>query len=264
MVDPFAELDPKRLPRHIAVIMDGNRRWAQARHLPRGAGHRVGSVTLRELVKSCIILGIPYLTAFAFSTENWRRSSDEVKLLWRLFRDALDREIHQLHQAGVRVRFIGEIQELAPELQKRIDSAQTLTQNNSVLTLVVALNYGGRREIVSAAQRLAQDVQAGTLLANEIDESRFDKYLYTSEIPDPDLLIRTSGEFRISNYLLWQLAYTEIFVTETFWPDFGPPDLRAALLSYQGRNRRFGSLLGSSRQSPSSPSGGGRVGVRIP
>lgn len=224
----------------MAVIMDGNRRWAVARHLPGKSGHRAGRDTLRELVKACIEVGIPYLTAFAFSTENWKRSADEVGFLWALFRDTLDREVEDLHRNGVRMRFIGEIQDLSPDLQRLIAAAEARTRDNTVLTLTIALNYGSRREIAAAARRIALDVQAGRLRPEDITEESFGTYLYTGDQPDPDLLIRTSGEFRISNYLLWQLAYTEIHVTDTYWPDFSREDLRAALLEFQRRERRFG------------------------
>ncbi|MBM3268264.1 MAG: di-trans,poly-cis-decaprenylcistransferase [Candidatus Sericytochromatia bacterium] len=238
--DQWQGVDRSRLPRHVAVIMDGNRRWAIARHLPGKSGHRAGRDTLRDLVKACVEIGIPYLTAFAFSTENWKRSADEVGFLWALFRDTLDREVDEMHANGVRMRFIGEIQELTPDLRERIAHAERRTAGNTALTLTIALNYGSRREIVSAARRLAEDVAAGALRPEDLDEATFGSYLYTGDQPDPDLLIRTSGEFRISNYLLWQLAYTEIYVTQTYWPDFGRADLRDALLAYQGRERRYG------------------------
>lgn len=238
--EPWAGIDRAKLPRHVAVIMDGNRRWAVARHLPGKSGHSAGRDTLRELVKACIEVGIPYLTAFAFSTENWKRSADEVGFLWALFRDTLDREVEDLHRNGVRMRFIGEIQDLSADLQCLIAAAEARTGGNTALTLTIALNYGSRREIAAAARRVAMDVQAGKLRPEDITEDSFGRYLYTGDQPDPDLLIRTSGEFRISNYLLWQLAYTEIHVTGTYWPDFDRTDLREALLDYQKRDRRFG------------------------
>ncbi|MBI6545315.1 MAG: di-trans,poly-cis-decaprenylcistransferase [Cyanobacteria bacterium NC_groundwater_1444_Ag_S-0.65um_54_12] len=220
--------------------MDGNRRWALARQLPGKNGHRAGRDTLRELVKSCLELGIPYLTVFAFSTENWKRSADEIGFLWVLLRETLEREAKKLCENDVRLRFIGEIGELAPDLQVRIRRAEGLTATSRSLTLNIALNYGGRREIVAAARQLAQAVLAGELAPTQIDESVFSTYLYTKDQPDPDLLIRTSGEFRISNYLLWQLAYAEIYVTKALWPDFNRQDLCEALLEYQRRDRRFG------------------------
>ncbi len=238
--DPWPGVDRKKLPRHVAVIMDGNRRWALARHMPGQSGHSAGRDTLRELVKACVDVGIPHLTAFAFSTENWKRSADEVGFLWALFRDTLDKEVGEMHANGVRMRFIGEIQELTADIRERIAGAEARTQANTALTLNIALNYGSRREIVSAARRLAEAVALGDMQPADIDEAAFGRYLYTGDQPDPDLLIRTSGEFRISNYLLWQLAYTEIYVTDTYWPDFGRADLREALLAYQRRDRRFG------------------------
>ncbi|MBM3276146.1 MAG: di-trans,poly-cis-decaprenylcistransferase [Candidatus Sericytochromatia bacterium] len=238
--DVWAGVDRTRLPRHVAVIMDGNRRWALARRLSGKSGHRAGRDTLRELVKAFKELGIGYLTAFAFSTENWKRSEDEVGFLWALFRDTLDKEVDEMHRNGVRMRFIGEIGELSDDLRQRIADAERKTRDNTAVTLNVALNYGGRREIASAARRLAEDIQEGKLTPDQVTEARFGSYLYTGDQPDPDLLIRTSGEFRISNYLLWQIAYSEIYVTDTFWPDFGRADLRDALIAYQGRDRRFG------------------------
>ena len=238
--DHWAGIDRSKLPQHLAVIMDGNRRWAVARHMPGMSGHSAGRDTLRELVKACIDVGIPYLTAFAFSTENWKRSADEVGFLWALFRDTLDREIEALHRNGVRMRFIGEIQDLSEDLRRLIAAAEDRTRDNTSLNLNVALNYGGRREIVSAARRIVADVQAGTLGPDDITENRLERYLYTGGQPDPAMVIRTTGEFGCCKYLLWRIAYTEIHVTRTFWPDFKRADLREALLEFQRRDRRFG------------------------
>ncbi|MBU6428061.1 MAG: di-trans,poly-cis-decaprenylcistransferase [Cyanobacteria bacterium REEB65] len=238
--NPWAGIDRSALPRHLAVIMDGNRRWALMRSLPGKSGHRAGRDTLRNLVRFCRELGISHLTAFAFSTENWNRSEEEVSFLWALFKDTLEREVQDLHRNNVKMRFIGEIHELSSDFRRSIAEAEALTGGNTGLTFNIALNYGGRREIVAAARRAAAAVQEGRLSPELLTEEVFGRFLYTGEQPDPDLLIRTSGEFRISNYLLWQLAYTEIYVTNTFWPDFGQEDLRQALLSYQKRDRRFG------------------------
>lgn len=238
--DAWPGVDLAAVPRHLAVIMDGNRRWALTRSLPGKSGHRAGRDTLRKLVTYCREIGIAHLTAFAFSTENWKRSADEVSFLWALFRDTLEREVHDLHKNNVKMRFIGEIQELGRDLQRSISRAEDLTHRNTGLVFNIALNYGGRREIVSATRRIAAAVAEGRLAPDDVTEDLFCRFLYTGDQPDPDLLIRTSGEFRISNYLLWQLAYTEIYVTDTYWPDFGREDLLEALLTYQKRDRRFG------------------------
>lgn len=233
-------LDPTRLPRHVAVIMDGNRRWALNRLLPGKLGHKAGVETLRETVKYCLELRIPYLTVYAFSTENWSRSDEEVSYLWELFREALTKEVELLHANGVRMRFIGEIDELDPQLQQAIAEAEARTANNTALVLNIALNYGGRREILEMVRRVAEDAKAGAVDPQTLTEKDLAAYCYTAGQPDPDLLIRTSGENRISNYLLWQLAYTEIYVTPTFWPDFRRDDFHAALKDFQGRQRRYG------------------------
>lgn len=233
-------VDRTRLPEHVAVIMDGNRRWAISRLLPGKQGHRAGVDTLRELVRSCVDLGIPYLTVYAFSTENWKRSEDEVGYLWNLFNETIAREVETLDDAGVRMRFIGEIDELNPKIRSTIQQAEARTGSNTKLTLNIALNYGGRREILEVVKAVARAAQAGQIDADGLNEERLGSFFYTAGQPDPDLLIRTSGECRISNYLLWQLAYTEIYITETLWPDFRKDDFRLALLDFQGRERRFG------------------------
>lgn len=233
-------VDRTRLPEHVAVIMDGNRRWAISRLLPGKQGHRAGVDTLRELVRSCVDLGIPYLTVYAFSTENWKRSEDEVGYLWNLFNETIAKEVDSLDEAGVRMRFIGEIDELNPKIRSTIQQAEARTGGNTKLTLNIALNYGGRREIVEVVKAVARAAQAGQIDAESLDETRLGSFFYTAGQPDPDLLIRTSGECRISNYLLWQLAYTEIYITETLWPDFRKEDFRLALLDFQVRERRFG------------------------
>lgn len=233
-------VDRTRLPQHVAVIMDGNRRWAISRLLPGKQGHRAGVDTLRELVRSCGDLGIPYLTVYAFSTENWKRSADEVGYLWNLFQEVILKEVDSLDEAGVRMRFIGEIDELNPKIRSAIQQAEARTGSNTKLTLNIALNYGGRREILEVVKAVARAAKAGQIDADSLDEARLGSFFYTAGQPDPDLLIRTSGECRISNYLLWQLAYTEIYITETLWPDFRKDDLRLALLDFQARERRFG------------------------
>lgn len=233
-------LDYARLPRHVAVIMDGNRRWAVERFLPGKNGHKAGVDTLREVVKYCVELNIPHLTVYAFSTENWNRSADEVSYLWNLFREAIAREVEEMHANGVRMRFIGEIQELDATVQDLIHQAEDRTRNNTKLVLNVALNYGGRREILEVVRRVALEARDGEVDPLLLNEASLADYFYTAGQPDPDLLIRTSGENRISNYLLWQLAYTEIYTTPTYWPDFRRESFLEALLSYQSRDRRFG------------------------
>jgi undecaprenyl diphosphate synthase len=233
-------LDRERLPQHVAVIMDGNRRWAKRKLLGGFQGHRAGVETVRVLLRLCRELGIPYLTLYAFSTENWQRSDEEVGFLMSLFEEVIHKEIDDLVRNGVRLRFIGDVPGLPPTLQAKMAEAEAKTGHNRAVTLNVAANYGGRREIVQAAQRLAARVAAGELEAAAIDEAAIDACLYTAGQPDPDLLIRTSGEARISNFLLWQLAYTEIYFTDTLWPEFRQPHFLEALVSYQARERRFG------------------------
>lgn len=233
-------LDLQALPQHVAFIMDGNRRWAKRRLLGSLQGHRAGVETVRELVRMCRDLGIPYLTLYAFSTENWRRSTEEVSFLMSLFEEVIAKELMALGGNGVRLRFLGHLAGLSPALQRRIAEAEAATAANSALTLSIAINYGGRQEIVAAAQALARRVQEGALEPSAIDEAAFAGALYTRGLPDPDLLVRTSGESRVSNYLLWQIAYSEIHFTDVLWPDFRHAEFLAALLSYQGRERRFG------------------------
>lgn len=228
------------LPQHVAVIMDGNGRWAYRRHLPRVAGHRRGAEVVREMVQSCAELGIPHLTLFAFSTENWRRPSLEVRLLMSLFRLLLRREIRKLHDNGVRLRVIGERGRLEADIRRLIEEAEALTQGNTTLTLTLAVNYGGRWDIAQATRRVAAAVQAGQVRVEDIDEGTLAPYLALADIPEPDLLIRTGGEERISNFLIWQLAYTELYFTDTLWPDFNRPALERALHSFAQRQRRFG------------------------
>ena len=233
-------------PPHVAIIMDGNGRWAKARGLPRIQGHRRGAEAVRRTLTAAAELGISYLTLFGFSSENWKRPSDEVDDLMGLLRVYLRGEIAELHRQGVRVRIIGDRTRLAPDIVTLIANAEQLTAENSRLNLIVALSYGGRHDIVQAARRLAAEAAAGRLAPDRIEEAQFAAQLYTAGIPDPDLLIRTSGEQRISNFLLWQTAYTELVFVDTLWPDFGASDLEKAVREFHGRDRRYGTSVGSS------------------
>jgi undecaprenyl diphosphate synthase len=228
------------LPQHVAVIMDGNGRWAKGRGLPRIAGHRKGVEAVRELVTACGERGISYLTLFAFSSENWRRPETEVRLLLELFLMALDKEVKKLHTSKVRFRVIGDIERFGPKLGARIQDAETLTRDNQGLTLTIAANYGGRWDIAQACKVLARAVAAGQLDPESITPDSFEPYLSMAGVPEPDLFIRTGGEQRISNFLLWQLAYTELYFTPTLWPDFDRAQFDQALTSFAGRQRRFG------------------------
>jgi undecaprenyl diphosphate synthase len=236
---------PRPLPRHIAIIMDGNGRWAQARGLPRIAGHRRGAEALRRTLIAASELGIPYLTLFGFSSENWKRPFDEVDDLMGLLRHYLRGEIAELHRNGVRLRVIGEIGRLSADLVTLIANAEALTRDNRAINLTIALSYGGRAEIVAAARAIALKVAEGSLSLEAVDEDLIAGHLFTADLPDPDLLIRTSGEQRISNFLLWQCAYAELVFTKTLWPDFGRSDLEGAIADYCGRERRYGASVGS-------------------
>ena len=231
---------------HVAIIMDGNGRWAQARGLPRIAGHRRGIDTVRTVIESSVELGITHLTLFGFSSENWRRPAAEVGELMRLLDFYLRSEVAELHRQQVRILVIGQRERLPRETALMIENAERLTAENRRLVLTVALSYGGRDEIVSAARSLAQLAQHAALDPAAIDETLFGEHLFTSDLPDPDLLIRTSGEQRISNFLLWQLAYAELVFVDTPWPDFSRQDLEGALSEFRGRERRFGATAGSS------------------
>lgn len=228
------------LPRHIAVTMDGNGRWAAARGVARAAGHKAGLKPVRMCVEECTRLGIGALTLFAFSSENWRRPADEVGSLMSLFLEALGREVAELHEKGVRLRFIGERKSLSVRLQSRIASAEERTAGNGGLALQVAVSYGGRWDIIQAAQLLAKECSSGSMRPEEITEARFATRLSLAGLPDVDLHIRTGGEQRISNFLLWELAYAEIYFSERLWPDFTAADLQEALAFFAGRERRFG------------------------
>ncbi|MBE9260813.1 isoprenyl transferase [Microcystis sp. LEGE 00066] len=236
------DLDKNRLPQHVAVIMDGNGRWAKSRGLPRIMGHQRGVDALKDLLRCCGEWGIPALTAYAFSTENWGRPLEEVEFLMTLFERVLQRELEEMMQENVKIRFIGNLAALPESLSREIAKSQAETSKNSGIQFTVAANYGGREEIVQACQAIARQVQQGLVSPEAIDESLFAQYLYTAGIPNPDLLIRSSGEMRISNFLLWQMAYAEIYVTDTLWPDFDRVQFHRALKDYQGRHRRFGKL----------------------
>jgi undecaprenyl diphosphate synthase len=230
------------LPRHVAIIMDGNGRWAAARNLPRVAGHREGVKAARAAVRAAGRLGIEYLTLYAFSSENWARPAAEVDFLMRLLESSVDEELPELVRNNVRLRILGETTGLSEGVRASIDRAMRATEANTRLTLLIALNYGGRRELTRAIRALAGRVARGELAPEAIDEADIAGSLDTAGIPDPDLLIRTSGEFRLSNFLLWQVAYTELLVVPTLWPDFSPRDLSLAVADYQRRSRRFGGL----------------------
>ncbi len=230
----------RAVPRHVAIIMDGNGRWARQRRMPRIAGHRAGVKSVRRVVEQCIEHGIEALTVFAFSTENWRRPQKEVGLLMELFLTSLEREVKRLDQHGVRLRIVGNRSRFPVKLQNRINEAEQLTAGNRALTFTIAANYGGRWDITQAARRLAAAVQRGELDADRISEELLQGELELSGLPEPDLFIRTGGEQRISNFLLWQLAYTEFYFTDTLWPDFDKQSFLAAIESFAARERRFG------------------------
>ncbi|KAA0581242.1 isoprenyl transferase [Azospirillum sp. B21] len=234
-------------PGHVAIIMDGNGRWAKARGLPRTAGHKKGVDAVRRTVEAARELGIGTLTIFSFSSENWRRPEEEISDLMGLLRFYLRSEVAELHRAGIRLRVIGDRKRLSDDINRLIANAEEMTRDNRVMTLVVALSYGSRLEIVHAARRLAEEVAAGRLSPDAIDENTLSARLYTADIPDPDLIIRTSGEKRISNFLLWQAAYAELVFVDTLWPDFTKRDLEAAIEEFHRRERRFGATTAGSR-----------------
>lgn len=236
----FRQLDPARLPRHVAIIMDGNGRWAAKRRLPRVAGHRAGADAVRRTVESAAKLGLECLTLYAFSTENWKRPRFEIRALMDLLVEYIRKELHSLKENNIQFRMVGRSQELLISVLEQIRKAELATFQNSGLRLNIALNYGGRAEIVDAFRTLAAEVAVGKLNPQDVDEDLITRSMYTASLPDPDLLIRTSGEMRVSNFLLWQIAYAEIHVTETLWPDFGERELLIGLLDYQKRDRRYG------------------------
>ena len=237
-----ATLDPDRMPRHVAIIMDGNGRWATDRGLPRVAGHRAGVEALREVIKACRELRVEILTVYAFSTENWKRPQEEVDALMRLLVEYLRREIEELHRNGVRIRAIGRVADLPHFQLQEIRRAEARTRENTGLAVNVALNYGGRFEIVDAVKEIAARVQRGEIKPADIDAGTVEGHLYTAGLPDPDLLIRTGGEVRLSNFLLWQMAYAEMWITPVYWPDFRRDHLCRAIADFQGRERRFGGV----------------------
>jgi undecaprenyl diphosphate synthase len=239
------KLDLSRLPRHIAIIMDGNGRWAQKRHLPRVAGHRSGTQSARMAIETCARLHIEALTLYAFSVENWRRPKTEIEFLMQLLREYLRKEMPLLQKNNIRMRFLGRADELPEAVQKDTREAVEATSKNTGMVLCIALNYGGRAEIVDAMNAILTE-RNGHGSSSPITEEQLAQYLYTADLPDPDLLIRTSGEMRVSNFLLWQIAYAEIFVTETLWPDFNRARLLEALLEYQKRERRYGAIAAPS------------------
>jgi len=229
---------PENVPYHVAIIMDGNGRWAKQRGLPRVAGHRAGTDNLRRVLESCGELGIKMLTIYAFSTENWRRPEEEVKGLMGIFEDVIDRELPEFQAKGVRLRHIGKLDGLKPAFADKVRKAIELTKNNDKLILNIAFNYGGRAEIVEAVKKLI----AKGVKADDITEEMIGAHLYTADVPDPDLIIRTSGEMRVSNFLIWQGAYSEYYLAPVYWPDFDKEQMRLALEEYAKRHRRFGGL----------------------
>ncbi len=238
----LGKLDPKRLPQHLAIIMDGNGRWAQRRHLPRVAGHRSGVKAARVIIETCSRLHIPCLTLYAFSLENWRRPQAEVEFLMRLLREYLKRELPTMQKNNIRLLFIGRSEDLPSSVRDDMKEGMRLTAENTGMRLVLALNYGGRAELVDAFNSMLGQARSNGLSTFQADEQSISEHLYTAGLPDPDLLIRTSGEMRLSNFLLWQIAYAEIYVTQVLWPDFSRARLLEALVDYQKRERRYGGL----------------------
>ncbi|NES99350.1 MAG: isoprenyl transferase [Sphaerospermopsis sp. SIO1G2] len=237
-----ADLQPEFLPQHVAVIMDGNGRWAKRQALPRIMGHKRGVDALKDLLRCCKDWGIKALTAYAFSTENWQRPQEEVEFLMGLFQRVLRQELREMVEENVQIQFVGNLKALPSALQAEISRSMAETQNNQSIKFTVATNYGGRQEILQACRAIAQKVEEGILKPEEISEELFESHLYTAGIADPDLLIRTSGEMRLSNFLLWQMAYGEIYITDTLWPDFDRKEFHRALCAYQQRERRFGKV----------------------
>lgn len=236
------DLKRELLPQHVAVIMDGNGRWAKRQGLPRIMGHKRGVDALKDLLRCCQDWGIQALTAYAFSTENWKRPQEEVDFLMTLFQRVLRQELREMVEENVQIKFVGNLQDLPRSLQQEISRSMEETKDNCGIRFSVATNYGGRQEILQACQAIAKQVQQGMLQPDEIDEQVFESHLYTTGITDPDLLIRTSGEMRLSNFLLWQMAYGEIYITDTLWPDFDRAEFHRALCAYQQRERRFGKV----------------------
>ncbi len=248
----LARLDRKRLPQHIAVIMDGNGRWAKKRHLPRIAGHRAGVASARMVIETCARLKIHALTLYAFSVENWRRPKAEIDFLMQLLREYLRKELPAIHKNNIRLVVIGRPEELPRAVRRDVEEAMRITADNTGMKLAVALNYGGRAELVDAVNAILAEKRTNGAASKPVDEETISRHLYTAGLPDPDLLVRTSGEMRVSNFLLWQIAYAEIYVTETLWPDFHRVSLLEALLDFQKRERRYGGL-GESGDEEASP-----------
>lgn len=242
VIENDVKLDKDKMPSHIAIIMDGNGRWAKARKLPRTMGHKAGVETIRRIIKETHRLEIKYLTLYAFSTENWKRPKDEVGALMKLLVEYLRNELQELHENGVVIKVLGDISKVPEDCQMEIEKAIELTKNNTGVVVNIAFNYGGRDEILRAVKNIALDCKSGTIDIDNIDDSLFENYLYTSGIPDPDLIIRPSGEQRISNFLLWQCAYSEFSYLNINWPDFREEHLRKAIYDYQNRDRRFGGV----------------------
>lgn len=228
----------EHVPYHLGIIMDGNGRWAQQRGLPRLAGHRAGTENIRRVLTGCVEFGIKVLTIYAFSTENWKRPGEEVRGLMSIFARVIDRELNELHREGVQLRHVGRLEGISDSLRAKVHQAIDLTKNNERIILNVAFNYGGRAEIIDAMKRIIRD----GVQAEDVTEELIGHYLYTTDCPDPDLIIRTSGEFRTSNFLLWQAAYAEYYVTPTYWPDFDKDELQKALIAFSQRDRRFGEV----------------------
>ena len=238
MTDTPMNTPLEKVPQHIAIIMDGNGRWAIQRGLPRLAGHKAGTENLRRVIRATVEFGVKYLTIYAFSTENWGRPAEEVNGLMLILQNVIDRELNELHNEGVQLRHIGRLERLDPAIQKKVLHAIDLTKNNDRLVLNVAFNYGGRDEIVNAIQNIIKD----GIPAEQVTDEMVNNYLFTAGVPDPDLIIRTSGELRVSNFLIWQAAYSEWYITPTFWPDFDKEEYRRALETYANRDRRYGKV----------------------
>lgn len=236
--DSSLTLDMSRIPKHVAIIMDGNGRWANKRKLPRIAGHKAGADALKRAVLFCDKIGIKYLSVYVFSTENWRRPEDEVSFLMKAISEVLNREIKELHEKNAKLNFLGDLSKLPKKVQEEFEEASNLTRNNSGLNLNLLINYGSRAEILNAVKNIIKDSNS----IEKIDEKLFSEYLFTKGIPDPDLLIRSGGDFRVSNFLLWQIAYTEIWVTDVCWPDFNDKTFTQAIYDFQNRERRFGGI----------------------
>jgi len=251
MSDPCGASELPVVPEHVAIIMDGNGRWAKKRGLPRLAGHQAGTENLRRIIRACVEFGIKYLTIYAFSTENWGRPKEEVEGLLKILESVIEKELTELHQEGVKLRHIGRLEKLPESLRNKVESAIELTKDNQRLTVVVAFNYGGRDEIVSAVENI---VKSG-VRSEDVNEQLISDHLFTKDIPDPDLVIRTSGEMRLSNFLIWQAAYSELYITPVYWPDFNKEELHKALESFCLRNRRFGGLSKEDNQEYTEPEG---------